>query len=162
MTSRPAGPEDVEVVAELDRHLFGPDAWSDDQVAEELLGPHRSAWVVSEPVVGALVGYVVTMTVGDVADLQRIAVRPDQRRAGLAHALLATAVDAAAAAGARRMLLEVGAGNAGALAFYAAEGFSEISRRGRYYRDGSDAVVMKREASGRRERGPEPGTQWAP
>ncbi len=54
MTSRPAGPEDVEVVAELDRHLFGLDAWSDEQVAEELLGPHRAAWVVGEPVGGAL------------------------------------------------------------------------------------------------------------
>ena len=45
------------------------------------------------------------------------------------------------------MLLEVSAGNAGARAFYAAEGFVEIDRRRRYYRDGSDAVVMARETS---------------
>ncbi len=109
-------------------------------MAEELLGPHRAAWVVGSPVVG----YVVTMTLGDVADLQRIAVRPEHRRSGLARDLLATAAEEAIGAGAERMLLEVGAGNAGALAFYASEGFVEISRRRHYYRDGSDAVVMVR------------------
>ncbi len=41
------------------------------------------------------------------------------------------------------MLLEVSARNGGALAFYAAAGFTEIDRRHRYYRDGSDAVVMR-------------------
>ena len=34
--------------------------------------------------------------------------------------------------------------NAAASAFYAAEGFAPIDRRRRYYRDGSDAVVMER------------------
>jgi [ribosomal protein S18]-alanine N-acetyltransferase len=42
------------------------------------------------------------------------------------------------------MLLEVSARNTDALAFYAAADFVEIDRRRRYYRDGSDAVVMRR------------------
>ena len=42
-----------------------------------------------------------------------------------------------------RMLLEVRADNTAALAFYAAEGFVEIARRRRYYRDGTDAVVLR-------------------
>jgi ribosomal protein S18 acetylase RimI-like enzyme len=42
------------------------------------------------------------------------------------------------------MLLEVSAANVGALGFYAAEGFGEIDRRRRYYRDGTDAVVLQR------------------
>jgi ribosomal protein S18 acetylase RimI-like enzyme len=41
------------------------------------------------------------------------------------------------------MLLEVSAGNAAALAFYAAAGFVQIDRRPRYYRDGSDAIVLR-------------------
>jgi ribosomal protein S18 acetylase RimI-like enzyme len=41
------------------------------------------------------------------------------------------------------MLLEVSAANTGALAFYAASGFVEIDRRPRYYRDGTDAVVLR-------------------
>ena len=36
-----------------------------------------------------VVGYAVTMRAGDVVDLQRIAVRPDRQRQGLAALLLA-------------------------------------------------------------------------
>ena len=31
------------------------------------------------------------------------------------------------------------------MAFYAAHGFTEIDRRPRYYRDGSDALVLQRD-----------------
>jgi ribosomal-protein-alanine N-acetyltransferase len=142
VTIRPATADDVAEVATLDRALFGADGWTDGQVAEELTGAHRAAWVAEAA--GAVVGYVVTRTVADVSDLQRIAVHPGHRRAGLAHALLELAAGRAAADGAARMLLEVSADNAGALAFYDAEGFAEIDRRQRYYRDGSDAVVLAR------------------
>ncbi len=140
MTPRRATEHDVEAVAALDRALFADDGWSDDQVRQELVGDHRQAWVEGDP----LQGYVVTMLVGDVADLQRIAVHPDHRRNGLARALLAEAVASAREGGADRMLLEVSAANSAALAFYASTGFAEISRRRRYYRDGTDAVVMQR------------------
>jgi ribosomal protein S18 acetylase RimI-like enzyme len=88
-----------------------------------------------------VVGYAVTMTSADVVDLQRIAVDPGHRRAGVAHRLLARVTEQARA---DRMLLEVSAANVGALGFYAAEGFGEIDRRRRYYRDGTDAVVLQR------------------
>jgi ribosomal-protein-alanine acetyltransferase len=146
VTIRAATGDDTAAVATLDRELFGPDGWSDAQVTEELIGAHRAAWVAEDG--DGVTGYVMTRTVGDVADLQRIAVRPDRRRAGLAHALLAAALERAQAERAQRMVLEVSAANAGALAFYAAEGFAGIDRRGRYYRDGTDAVVMARELLG--------------
>lgn len=140
MTPRRATERDVDAVAALDRALFGDDGWSDDQVRQELVGDHRQAWVHGEPVSA----YVVMMLVGEVADLQRIAVHPDHRRHGLARALLAEALASAREGGADRMLLEVSAANGTALAFYESAGFAEISRRRRYYRDGSDAVVMQR------------------
>jgi ribosomal protein S18 acetylase RimI-like enzyme len=92
---------------------------------------------------GTVVGYAVVSAAGEAVDLQRLGVHPDRRRAGVAHALLTEAV----AAG-ERVLLEVSEINDGALAFYTAEGFTEISRRPRYYRDGSDAVVMERRGRG--------------
>ena len=147
MTVRPARAGDVADVAALDRHLFGPDAWSTAQVEEELVGERRRAWVAGDP----LVGYAVTLRVGDpveLVDLQRIAVRPDHRRRGLARSLLTAALADAADSGADRMLLEVSADNPGALAFYAAAGFTEIDRRRGYYRDGADAVVMQRPLGG--------------
>jgi ribosomal-protein-alanine N-acetyltransferase len=146
---RPARPEDLAAVHALEQQVFGADAWSAASVSEELLGPRRVALVACEG--DRVVGYLVTATAGDVVDLQRVAVRPGSRRQGLAHRLVAAAGERA---GGRRMLLEVAAGNEAALAFYAAEGFVEIDRRRRYYRDGSDAVVMARPpAAG----GPAPG-----
>jgi ribosomal protein S18 acetylase RimI-like enzyme len=92
----------------------------------------------------ALEGYAVVMQIGDIADLQRIGVRPERQRHGVARALLEHAIAEAKAGGADRMLLEVSAANRNALGFYAAAGFTEIDRRPRYYKDGSDAIVMRR------------------
>jgi ribosomal protein S18 acetylase RimI-like enzyme len=53
------------------------------------------------------------------------------------------------------MLLEVSERNESAVAFYVAHGFTRIDERPRYYRDGSDALVLHRtlvpaaDASGR-------------
>jgi [ribosomal protein S18]-alanine N-acetyltransferase len=134
-------PSVVDAVAALEAEVFGADAWSPAQVAEELGGAGRRTWVAERG--GAVVGYAVTWHSGDVVDLQRIAVHPDQRNQGLALALLDAAVAAGRADGADRMLLEVGAANTAALTLYAAAGFVEIDRRRRYYRDGADAVVLR-------------------
>ena len=138
MTLREATADDVAAVVALEALLFGADAWSEAQVREELTGERRTAWVVGDPVVG----YAVTLAAGDVIDLQRVAVHPDHQRRGLARLLLEAAA-AADAGHADRMLLEVSAVNTAALAFYDRLGFEEIDRRRRYYRDGTDAVVMR-------------------
>jgi ribosomal-protein-alanine acetyltransferase len=132
---RPATAEDVPAVHALEVQVFGVDAWSEPSVREELTDLRRRAVVACDD---AVVGYVVTSVVDDVVDLQRLVVHPGHRRRGLARALLAAVREDT------RMLLEVSAGNEAALRLYAAEGFSEIHRRPRYYRDGSDAVVMER------------------
>jgi [ribosomal protein S18]-alanine N-acetyltransferase len=130
---RPATAADLDALAALEADLFGADAWSGASVAAEVAAG-RVLVADDEDIAG----YVVTLAAGDVLDLLRIAVSPDRRRHGLAHALLA------AASTGRRMLLEVSERNEGAIAFYATEGFTEIARRDRYYRDGSAAVVMER------------------
>lgn len=139
---RGATVDDLPALAALESRLFGSDSWSEMQLSEELTGPGRRMTVSQQD--GTIIGYAVTMTLGDVVDLQRIAVRPEHRRRGTARALLEEATAVAEAAGADRVLLEVSAANAGAMAFYAEAGFTEIDRRPRYYRDGSDAVVLRR------------------
>jgi ribosomal-protein-alanine acetyltransferase len=139
---RAAGPEDAPALAALETALFGPDAWSEAAVLSEVEGPGRRAVVAVES--ETVIGYAVTMRSDDLVDLQRIGVRPDDQRRGVASALLDEVLADAAAEGVDRVLLEVSAVNAAALAFYARADFVEIDRRRRYYRDGSDAVVMRR------------------
>ena len=139
---RPAVAGDVPALLALEAGLFGPDAWSEASLRDELEGPFRRAVVLVAA--EEVLGYAVTLLAGDVVDLQRIAVRPDRQRRGLAGLLLADALAAARAGGAERMLLEVSAANEAAVAFYAAQGFTRIDVRRRYYRDGSDALVLAR------------------
>ena len=140
---RPADVADVGAVVMLEEKLFGVDAWSVESVEEELTGAGRLALVGC--VDHEVVAYLVTMEAGDVVDLLRVGVDPAWRRCGIAGVLLDVAVEHAqgAAVPPDAMLLEVSALNEGARAFYQAAGFGEISRRPGYYRDGSDAVVLR-------------------
>lgn len=134
---RPAVAADVEAIVELDR-IFGADAWSAEQVTDDL----RLRDVVVAERDGRVVGYAIVSVAGDVADLLRIAVDPEQRRTGTASDLLADVERRASGAGADRVIVEVAATNAGAQAFYAARGYAEIARRRAYYSDGDDALVL--------------------
>lgn len=140
--------DDLADIARLETRCLGADAWSEALVRDGLVGRLPTiAYVVAraeDPAPGPVVGYAVASYVGDVAELQRIAVDPDVRRRGVASELLDEVVARARTAGADRVLLEVREGNAGAIAFYAARGFAEIDRRPRYYRDGATAIVMVR------------------
>jgi ribosomal-protein-alanine N-acetyltransferase len=136
---RPATEADVDAVAELEQAIFGDEAWSRDSVLHELTQSLRQAHVAVDEV-GEIFGYVVVLGVGDVVDLQRVAVADTHRRRGVAAALL-DACDLHAHA---RVMLEVRADNEAALAFYRRNGFAEISRRRGYFADGADAVVMQR------------------
>jgi ribosomal-protein-alanine N-acetyltransferase len=147
---RPATAADVPAIATLEAALFGADAWTADQVVEELTG--FGAGLVAEGSEGTgsggsagetvVWGYVVTRTIDDVSDLQRIAVASAYQRQGLAGELLKAALTAARSAGAVRMLLEVAEGNDAGLRFYLGRGFAQIDRRPRYYRNGDAAIVM--------------------
>ena len=80
-----------------------------------------------------LVGYVGVAAHGPDADVQTLAVAPARRGSGLGRRLVALAVEAARAAGARRLGLEVREDNAAALALYGAAGFVRQGRRPGYY-----------------------------
>jgi ribosomal-protein-alanine N-acetyltransferase len=139
---RKATAHDVEAVTRLEKELFPTDAWSSAAVAEELTGDTRRAVVACDD--EGVCGYAVTMRSDDVVDLVRIAVAVPHRRTGLGRRLLTEVATSARAEGARRMMLEVGAANEPALRLYGGEGFVEIDRRPRYYRDGTDAVVLQK------------------
>jgi len=140
---RAATPDDLAAVVALESENLGVDAWSEHLLAEGIAGRLPTVHYLVAEVDGALVGHAVTSLAGDIAELQRIAVTPAARRTGVASRLLAASVTLAGDSEADRMLLEVRSDNAGALAFYAAEGFVEVDRRPKYYRDGATAVVMR-------------------
>jgi ribosomal-protein-alanine N-acetyltransferase len=141
---RSAAPDDIAHVARLEQECLGADAWSEGLVREGIKGDLPTITYLVAELDGEVVGHAVTSSVGDIAELQRIAVAELHRRRGVAARLLAGVVDAARRTPADRLLLEVREDNRTALAFYAGQGFVEIDRRPRYYADGTTAVVLRR------------------
>ena len=164
---RPATVDDVSAIADLEAGAFASDAWPEGYLREGVEGLlHGTVLHVALDVDpyglddpgglgdpddlgdpgdpgGEVIGYAITSIVFEVAELQRIAVQPAQRRRGVAGALLVAVRDEATRREAERLLLEVRETNAGALAFYERAGFVEIDRRSRYYRDGTTAIILQ-------------------
>ncbi|MEP9382792.1 ribosomal protein S18-alanine N-acetyltransferase [Nocardioides sp. KR10-350] len=143
MTVRTATLADVAGLAALEAGSFPDDAWTEDYLRLAVSGELPTVAVLAAEADGEVVGHVIVSTVFEIAELQRIAVAPEHRRRGVATALLHATAARAAAAGAERLLLEVREHNRPALAFYRKEGFAEIDRRDRYYRDGTTAVILQ-------------------
>lgn len=122
-----------------------PRPWSAAELAELIASPSTLLAEASD-------GFALARVAADEAELLTIAVRPEARGRGLGSALLRDVLAAAAARGAGRMVLEVAADNAAALALYRREGFAECGRRKGYYvaPDGRriDALIMARADGG--------------
>jgi [ribosomal protein S18]-alanine N-acetyltransferase len=142
-TVRAAVADDVAAIAALEERAFPTDPWSSTLITEGVAGRVPTVrFLVAESDHG-FAGHAVVSVAAETAELQRIAVPEDVRRRGTGTALLARVRAHAAAAGAERLLLEVREDNAAARKFYEGHGFSEVARRGRYYRDGVDAVILE-------------------
>jgi diamine N-acetyltransferase len=103
--------------------------------ARYLADPDYRLWI-AETETGVGVGYAVLCPPDLPApfglpdlELKRIYLLSRFQGLGVGAGLMAAAVDAARAAGAPRLLLGVYGGNAGAIAFYARQGFAEVGTR---------------------------------
>ncbi|HTT19792.1 MAG TPA: N-acetyltransferase [Candidatus Sulfotelmatobacter sp.] len=82
-------------------------------------------------------GHVITIDVG-----------PETRRSGVGSLLLGGAEKRMRAAGCRAVGLETAVDNAVALAFYKRHGYNVIRTWPRYYSNGVDALVLKKDLNG--------------
>ena len=106
----------------------------------DLMIQSRTNWVAL--VEDKVAGYLMTQWVLDELHILNIAVAKEFRRKGVAAALLNFLLDLGRARKSRVIFLEVRVSNSPAISFYQKYGFSILSTRKRYYRDGEDAWVM--------------------
>ena len=90
-------------------------------------------------------GFILARAIADEAEIITLMVAPARRRRGIAATLLAQAEARARAEGAATMFLEVAETNEAARALYTAAGFRQVGRRRRYYPDGGDALLLRKE-----------------
>ncbi len=140
---RRASVDDVPEVASLERIAF-TDPWSASEFEQLARSAHAIFLVAAGPAGEALAGYVIVAAVMDEAEVLNLAVAPSCRGLGVGGMLLDASLSEAAAAGATSVFLEVRESNVAARALYLSRGFSEISRRRRYYRRPvEDALVLR-------------------
>lgn len=114
------------------------DAWGEAAIATMLALPGSIGLWLPEN------GLVLAHVAADEAEILTLCIVPAARRRGLGATLLAGAMAAVGARGAAAMSLEVAEANPAARALYDRAGFARVGRRPRYYRDGGDALVLRR------------------
>ena len=133
---RPAQADDIAVLCDLDRLIFGANAYNKEQWVTELGNSARQIFLAAQNR-----GFITVQSSGDDHEIIKIGVLREYRRQGIARRLIQQSTDAA-----KRCLIDVAADNRAAIQFYQALGFREIARRRKYYANGSDAVIMEKAA----------------
>lgn len=105
---------------------------------------HSTAHAAVDDDTGAVLGFVISRSVLDEAEVLTIAVSSEFRRNGVAAVMLDAHLSTLALKRVCRLFLEVDEGNVAARALYAKFGFVENGRREGYYRtaDGRRATAL--------------------
>lgn len=137
----PATHADLDAIARIECASF-PAPWRREFFESELSADWRFSIVARRG--NVVVGYVFAMWLLDEMHINKIAVAEEERRQGIADALMERCFEFARQHGVRLIALEVRTSNTGAQDFYHHLQFTKAYVRPRYYPDGEAAVVMTR------------------
>ncbi len=142
VTVRPAQLSDLDAVVAIELTSF-TDPWTLAMFRSHLLATAGHVFLLAEDD-GVVIGYAMSRTIAEEAELLNIAVDTACRNAGAGALLLDTAMEQCRRDGALEMWLEVRASNAAALGLYDSRGFVAVSVRKRYYHaPREDALVLR-------------------
>ena len=137
---QPAREADLSRVAKLHAECFPDDAWNSSSLATVLAMPGADGRIgYGED--GTACGVLLDQCLGPEGEILTLGVAPAWRRRGVARVLLQDLIVRARAGGAQRLLLEVAADNAAALALYTSFGFARQGIRRHYYRRAQGSAV---------------------
>jgi ribosomal-protein-alanine N-acetyltransferase len=138
MEIRAMTPSDVPAVSELEQLVY-PEPWSEKVFNDELEQPNRVYLLALED--GEVIGYAGLMVVFEDAHITTMSVAPAARGSGVGQRMMMKLVDAAIAAEAEHLTLEVRMSNDPAQALYRKFGFAPVGVRKDYYLN-EDALIM--------------------
>lgn len=129
-------------VVAIERRSF-PQPWSYSLFLSELSNRVASYFVAL--LRGRVIGYVGVWILWEEGHITTFAIHPKYRGKGFGKKLFQYALDYARACGCRYVLLEVRTSNTRAQMLYRKFGFQVVGIRARYYADGEDALIMRKD-----------------
>ncbi len=146
----PADAGDIPVLSDIHAASFAND-WSEDEIASLMAGAGVSATVARRRLpFGSRrpVGFMLTRTVLDEAEILTVAVKPAWRGLGVGRDLVLKTLRQLAHQGVASVFLEVDADNAPARRLYEGAGFRQVGLRRGYYSaspGAGTALVLRRD-----------------
>jgi ribosomal-protein-alanine N-acetyltransferase len=144
----PANLRDAPRLSQLHRASFHR-GWGTEEFEQILI--ERNALAHRLRLGGSTIGFIVSRTAADEAEILSVAVAQKHRGHGFSRDLLRTHLGHLAGHGLKKVFLEVEENNRPARALYERAGFRVVGRRERYYKDAGgeqlNAVVMQRDLS---------------
>lgn len=144
MILRDMSEADLDAVLSIEREVHAH-PWTAGNFSDALSSKYVCKVYENE---GRMLGYAVLMLAVDEAELLDIAIAAGQQRHGWGRKLLEEMMALARRQNMQRMVLEVRASNAAAIALYRKAGFSDIGLRRDYYpaeNGREDAILMGRD-----------------
>ena len=127
---RPAKPEDVQRIAQIEREVFSR-PWSETSIIQEMTHP-QAVFLVTE-IFGQVIGYISMQCICGECYIGNLAVDPLFRRNKAASGLLEALLAYARQMDAEFVTLEVRASNVPAKSLYEKYGFQPQGERKNYY-----------------------------
>jgi ribosomal-protein-alanine N-acetyltransferase len=139
-------PEDFESLWRMDQECFPPGISYSKQELRSFMRHRGSFTLVATDAKEELQGFIVAHC-GATGHVVTIDVGLKARRSGVGSLLLRTAEERMRAAGCSAVGLETAVDNVTALSFYKRHGYDVIRTWPRYYSNGVDALVLKKDLS---------------
>lgn len=137
---RRAREKDIEQLYDIENLSF-KSPWS-KQSFENEINKNKIAYYIAAEVNNKIVGYAGSWVAFDEMHITTLAVHPDWRYKKIGKMLLLSLFKKAINKDVKVAILEVRVGNMIAQDIYNDFGFNTIGKRGKYYQDGEDALVM--------------------
>ena len=136
--------EDFETLWRMDQECFAPGIAYSKQELKAYIRSRNSFTLVATDDKSQVQGFVVAHA-GLTGHIVTIDVAPGERRSGVGSLLILSAEERLRSAGSRAVGLETAVDNLNALSFYKRHGYSVIRTWPRYYSNGVDALVLKKD-----------------
>ena len=138
---------DTAYLIALHEASFSDEGWRPRDLEEAFTARGVFVLFAEHPPSMPPVGYLIYRIAADECEILSIGVKPTARRDGVGAVLLDNMVSLIIQAGIKTVFLEVGVDNAPARRLYEKCGFVETGRRVGYYKNGGDALIMKKNLS---------------